>query len=243
MTGGFDFGTFSSADEDIVEFDGLNFSMLFDGSDVGVRRDLNAFDIIGPTTILMSFDRDVTVPDVGPIEDHDIVRFDATSLGENTTGTFSLYLDGSDVGLNTTKEDIDAITLLDDGRLIISTVSTVSVPGVSAVDEDLLAFIPTSLGADTAGSWELYFDGSEVELSSSGEDVDAAHVAPVDGKIYLSTNNVFAVPGLSGGDEDVFVCQPSALGSATACTYEPALYFTGADWGLADMDLDGLHVP
>ena len=242
MVGSHDFTSFTARDEDIVQFDGLNFSMLFDASDVGVTRDVNALHVIDATSILMSFDRSVTIPDVGTVDDFDIVRFDATSLGDNTAGTFSLYFDGSDVGLDTTKEDIDVITLLDDGRLIISTVSTVSVPGVDADDEDLLAFSPTSLGADTAGSWALHFDGSDVELDASGEDINAAHIGG-DGKIYLSTISTFAVTGLSGGDEDVFVCQPTALGDTTACTYEPDFYFTGAVWGLADLDLDGLYVP
>jgi hypothetical protein len=242
MAGGFDFGTFSAADEDIVEFDGLNFSMFLDFSDVGVTRDVNALHVLSPTSILLSFDRSVTVPDVGVVDDYDIVRFDATSTGANTAGTFSLYLDGSDVGFDTNREDIDAIAVLDDGTLILSTTSSASVPGVSAEDEDLLAFSPTSLGPNTAGSWQLHFDGSNVELDSSGEDVDAVHIA-VDGKIYLSAINVFAVTGLSGEDEDVFVCQPSSLGGTTACTYEPDLYFAGAIWGLVDTDLDGLYLP
>ena len=51
----------------------------------------------------------------------DVLRFDATSLGANTAGMFSMYLDGSDVGLDASADSIDALGLLPDGRLSIST--------------------------------------------------------------------------------------------------------------------------
>ena len=56
----------------------------------------------------------------------------------------------------------------------------------------------------------MYFDGSDVGLTAYGEDVDAAAVDAA-GKIYLSTSNNFAVTGVSGADEDVFVFTPTTL--------------------------------
>jgi hypothetical protein len=88
----------------------------------------------------------------------------------------------------------------------------------------------------------MYFDGSDVGLAeSSGEDIDAMDV--VDGKIYLSTLNGFSVSGVSGEDEDVFVCTPSSLGNTTSCSYASALYFDGSTWGLGGNDIDGLNLP
>ena len=233
----------SVADEDIVSFNGTTWTMLFDGSDVGVGSlDLDAFYIVNANTILMSFDKDATV---GPlaIDDAGILRFEATSLGPTTAGTLSVYLDGSDVGLDTNGEDIDAVAVLADGRILISTTGSVTVPGVSGVDEDILAFTPTSLGTDTSGTWQMYFDGSDVGLSTnSGEDVNGLDVAS-NGDIYLTTLDTFAVTGVSGENEDVFICTPTSLGSNTACTFVTTLYFDGSTWGLSANNIDAIDLP
>ncbi|MEZ4715666.1 MAG: hypothetical protein R2851_06205 [Caldilineaceae bacterium] len=50
-------------------------------------------------------------------------------LGQNTAGRFGLYFEGSDVGLAHDAEDIDALQLLPDGDLVISTIGTVFAGG------------------------------------------------------------------------------------------------------------------
>jgi hypothetical protein len=231
------------ANEDIVAFDGSAFSLYFDGSDVGLGSfTLDAFAVISPTEILMSFTSAGTVGGVA-MDDSDILTFTATSLGATTAGTFSMYFDGSDVGLSSDSEDVDAVELLASGRLLVSTTGSVSVPGVSSgADEDLLEFTPTSLGTSTAGSWTLYFDGSDVGLSSSSEDVDAVAVDG-SGKIHLSTTGAFAVSGVSGADEDVFVFTPTSLGSTTQGTFAPALFFDASNHGLGGNDVYAIDLP
>jgi len=235
-------GGVASADEDILKFDGTNWSLFFDGSDVGVASpDLFAFSLLDSDSILMSFSSAVTVNGISATP-QDVLRFDATSLGSTTAGTFSMYFDGSDVGFDTTSENIDSLSLLSDGRLLISTTGNPSVPGLTTgKDEDVLAFTQTSVGDVTSGSWSMYFDGSDVGLAdSSNEDVDALDVTS-NGNIYLSTLGDFAVGGLSGADEDVFVCVPTSIGDVTACNYSSALYFDGSTWGLAANDVDAFN--
>ena len=215
--------------------------MVFDGSDVGVASEIDAFHMLDADTILLSLASERSVANLGTVDESDIIRFDATSLGANTAGTFSRYFDGSDVGLTASGEDIDALSVLPDGRIVISTLGVVSVPGLSAVDEDLLVFTPTSLGATTAGSWALYFDGSDVGLTN-GEDIDGVDVI-ANGDIYLSAPSAFAVPSLSGANEDVFICKPTSLGNNTACTYVATLAFDGSAWGLGPDDVDGVDLP
>ena len=65
-----------------------------------------------------------------------VVKFTATSLGGSTSGSFELYLDGSDAGLTVAGEDVDAVKLMDDGRML-STRSSFTVAGVSGNDEDI----------------------------------------------------------------------------------------------------------
>ena len=229
----------SFADEDIVRFNGQNWSLYFDGSDVGVgSSDLFGFSIVDSDTILMAFTTTLAVNGLN-ITPQDVVQFDATSLGSVTAGTFSMYLNGADVGLDTANESLDSVTLLSDGRVLLSTTGSASVPGVTGADEDVLAFIPTTLGDVSSGSWAMYFDGSDVGLAdSSAEDIDALDV-DFNGKIYLSTLGDFAVNGVAGADEDVFICEPVSLGGVTACNYLPALYFDGSLWGLSANDVDG----
>lgn len=237
-------GAVSADNEDIVFFDGTGFALSFDGSDVGLAGlRIDAFSWIDATSLLLSFDTPGSFPGIaGTVDDSDLVRFDATSLGDVTAGSFSLYLDGSDVGLTTSGEDVDAVELLPGGHLLVSTISTVATTGAAGEDEDLLEFVPNTLGPVTSGSFSLYFDGSDVLLTASGEDVDGA-ARDASGKLYLSTLSNFAVSGISGADEDVCVFTPTSLGNATAGTYSPTLYFDGSAFGLAANDVFAIDVP
>ncbi|MCL7420197.1 MAG: Ig-like domain-containing protein [Methylobacter sp.] len=224
-------------DEDILAYDTANgtWSLYFDGSDVGLGAsgvEVDAFHIMPDGSILLSFAADgLAIPNVGTVDDSDIVRFIPTSLGTNTAGSFEWYFDGSDVELTASDEDVDAIGFAPDGRLLISTTGNPTVTGVSgANDEDMLAFTPTSLGEATSGTWALYFDGSDVELSqSSSEDVNGVAIDD-NGDIYLTTLGTFSVTGANGGGADIFQCSPSSTGSNTACNY--AFVWNGIGSGL-----------
>jgi hypothetical protein len=149
------------------------------------------------------------------------------------------------VGLSGSAENIDAVAVLSDGRLLISTTGAVSVSGASGQDEDLLAFTPTSLGATTAGSWSLYFDGSDVGLSTNdNEDINALDIQETGGlpSLFFSTLGAFSVTGVSGADEDIFAFTPSSLGGTTAGTFGPGLAFDGSTFGLGSFGIDGFHI-
>ena len=232
-------------DEDILAYNKTTgaWSMLWDGSDVGITADVIAYSVRPDNSILMSFASAITVSGLGTVDDSDIVRFVPTSLGTNTAGSFEFYFDGSDVGLSNSSEDIDAITFTADGKLVISTAGSYSVPGVSGADEDLLVFTASQLGQTTSGTWAMYFDGSDVGLSqSSSEDVNGAWLDVTTGKLYLTTVGAFSVTGVSGDGADIFICTPTSLGSNTACTYGPGLYWDGSANGFAGEIVDGFTI-
>ena len=233
---------FAFNDEDILAYNNGTgtWSLHFDGSDVGITSDINGFVFQTDGSILMTLNSGTTVPGVGAVDDSDIVRFMPTSLGPNTAGTFSFYFDGSDVGLTTNSEDIDAMTVAPDGRLVISTIGSFSVPGVSGADEDLIIFTATSLGTNTSGSWALYFDGSDVGLTNSTEDVYGAYLDS-NGDIYLSTNGAFSVSGLSGDGADIFICKNATIGTNTACS-SFVMYWDGSTKGFAGEIIDGFRI-
>ena len=230
-------------DEDIVAYDTSTgfWSMYFDGSDVGITGDVNAFAIMPDGTILLSLDAAATVSGLGTVDDSDIIRFAPTSLGANTAGTFTWYFDGSDVGLTTNNEDIDTIGIAPNGKLVISTVGSFGVTGASGNDEDLIEFTATSLGSTTSGTWSLYFDGSDVGLNdSSSEEINGAWIDSSNGDIYLTVLGAFSVPGVSGDGADIFICTPGLLGSTTSCTYSP--YWDGSANGFGGEIADGVRI-
>ncbi|MEM7772768.1 MAG: right-handed parallel beta-helix repeat-containing protein [Cyanobacteria bacterium P01_A01_bin.37] len=234
-------GNLNVDDEDIVFFDGNDVSIFFDGSNVLPRKaKINAFDIVDDTTILMSFSRAINIKGVGRVDDSDVVKFTASSLGKGTTqGRFKLHLDGSDLGLTERREDIDALTQMPDGSLLFSTRSNATLSnGLRSKGEDLLRFEPISLRRKTSGTVSRYMDGSDVNLTRRRENIDA--VSMQDDQLILSTRGNFRVPGLSGQNEDAFRFSPTSLGRATSGSFDELL-FDGSQAGFTG-NLSGFDI-
>ena len=78
------------------------------------------------------------------------------------TGVWSMAFDGSDVGWT---KGIGDFEFLPDGSLLLTTNLRFPV-GTGAArftleTQDIARFVPTSMGTTTAGSFALYFDGSD----------------------------------------------------------------------------------
>lgn len=155
--------------------------------------------------------------------DEDVLAFDTNS------SSWSMVIDGSDLGL--TVNDIDALHRLSDGSFLISLERAQSIGSLGTVDDaEIVRFIPTSLGDTTAGTFEKYFDGTDVGLLAGGEDVDGFGFAP-DGRPVVSTLSNFFV-GVSGDDKDLIVLDTPTLGDPTSGTW--LSYFDGSDVELTD---------
>ena len=234
-------GGVAYSSSDIVRYNrGTNvWSMYFD---VGVTVNLDAFAYAGSSAILMSFAEPTSLPGIGAIDDSDIVRFTPTTLGDNTTGTFQFYFDGSDVGLSTDDEDVNAVMPLAQGRFMLSTSGPFSLNNgaLTGTASDLLLFLPTQLGANTAGNWWFAFDGSDVGLDGIGENVEG--VTFFGGQLHLTTDGDFAVSNSSGDASDIFRCQPAGFGQNTNCAFTPGLYWDGSVRGLAGRVVDGFAI-
>jgi hypothetical protein len=208
---------------DIMAYNGLTgtWSMFFDGSDVGWTKGIGDFEMLPDGSLLLTTNTRFAVG-VGAarftLEVQDIARFVPTNLGPTTAGSFALYFDGSDVLLATTAERIDALARKPDGTLLISTFGNASVKNgtvtVSAVDEDLLAFQPTSLGSTTAGTWSLSngFDGSLL-TGMAAENVNGAWFDGATGDLYLTLSSAFNVGGVAGNQKQVLKVTPARVAS------------------------------
>lgn len=227
------------------------YALHFDGSDVALtttNEDVDAFTFLPDGSILISTLGAFSVPGAGATTitggGEDLLRFVPTSLGATTTGTWSMYFDGSDVNLTGTAENIDGVSVLADGRVIVSTTGAFTVTGATGLDEDLIAFTPTTLGASTTGTWALYFDGSDVGLDTTDdEDVRAFFIRETGSNptLFLTTLGNFAVTGATGANEDSVAFAPISLGSTTSGTFGPGLAFDGSLYGLSAFAIDGIY--
>ena len=225
--------------QDIVVRDGATgaWRMVFDGSDVGVNRPISAFARLAGGDLLLAFKSNQITP-AGTFTPWDVARFAPVALGSQTTGSFTWYVDGSDVGLTTSGEKIDALDALPGGRLLVSTAGTAAVPrgggSLRAQDEDLLAFMPGAFGAQTSGAWSLAFDGTAIP-GLSGEDVVAADMDPITGDLYVAIAGSFTVDGVRGNGKDILKLSPAGA----AYTVTP--FWRGAGDGLR-LNIGGLEL-
>ena len=141
-------------------------------------------------------------------------------------------------------EDIDAVAELSDGRLLISTTANVNVTGITekVQDRDLLAFTITTYGETTSGTWEYYFDGSDVEMGSGSEDINGVFAESDATTLHLSTRGKLNTTGFKARAEDLFVFAATGTGSTTTGTFNPTLMLDGSETGMNKLKVDALHI-
>jgi hypothetical protein len=209
-------------DADIYAWDGTSFYCFWDASAAGLPDNarIKAMVVNGTNDFYLTLAPALTLPGIPEtISNQDIVYY--------KDGTWSLAFDGSDVGLEDT-DGIDAFDLLPDGTVVVSLEGSARLPGGLRVDGEDLVQCTGTYGPDTACTWSIYFDGSDIRLRS---DVDGVRVR--NGDIYLSTSSAFSVGDVAGGPEDVFVCHGATTGADSACT-SYSLYFDGSTFGITN---------
>jgi len=153
--------------------------------------------------------------------DEDILAIDSV------TGSWSMYFDGSDVGLK--KHDVNAFHVLDNGDILMSFNKPFKAAGTIYDDSDIAYFAATSLGTNTAGSFSMYLDGSDVQLTKGGEDIDAIAIAP-NGDLVISTlGNAKVNPNIKVKDDDLLRLENGSFGDNTSGTWH--FHFDGSDVG------------
>lgn len=236
------------ADEDVLAYDPANnrWSVLIDGSDIGLAAtDIDGFEWRPDGTQLLSLNSPVTLPGIPLlVDDSDIVRFIPTRLGATTEGRFEFFFDGSDVGLTDDSEDIDAIGIRADGKLVISTEGAARVPGarseVAALDADLLLFGGERLGEATRGTWERLFEGAESDLGDhAGEGLRALWFPPNDAFVF-GTGGLFTASRPFGDGAELFRCTLFDQGEGLRCSASP--FFDGAAKGTRGESIDAFSV-
>ena len=238
-------------DEDVATYNPATgeWDIYFDGSDVGVSsNDLDALHVRPDGSLLMSFSGSMELQLDGSgddddgvyIDDSDILLFTFTSEpGAVTRGFFTIFFDGSDVGMTSSGEDINGLHEFEDGTLAVTTTGTAYVVGASNIkDEDVMLFTGTT-GTSTSGSFEWIFDGSDVGLSSSSEELDALFYE-WDDNLLFSTRGSFATPDDSGADEDIARFTGTTVNGSSIGTVSRTLDLS--DFGLSEEDVDAISM-
>jgi hypothetical protein len=243
---------FRYKNEDIVAF-ALNasdpnsgtFSIYFDGSECGLAEaNLDDFEILDGGKLIFTLRSKFTIEGLGEVDDSDVISYTSAS-GTESCGTFGYYARGAALGLTKGEEDIDALGLAEDGSLVVSTIGTANVMGSTgefkAKDQDLIKL------NKAAGTWSLYFDGSDVELTKGSEDIrsvwlDAFNTTEQIQNIYLTISGKFNVESNNedkGDKNDLEGCSLLQSGDTTKCFFHKLL--DGEEIG-AENQLDGLAV-
>jgi len=236
---------FRYKNEDIVAYTPATqeFALFFDGSACGLAdANLDDFAITDDGTLLFTLRSKFTIPGLGEVDDSDVVSYTA---GTADCGTFGIRLRGADVGLTKGAEDIDGLDLAADGSLLISTIGTAKVPSSDGElvikDRDLIKL------DEATGLWSLYFDGDDVGLTNSREDIRSVWEDPnLDAQnnrqLYLTLSGNFSVSSINeddGDKNDLEGCTLLQSGEETQCSFFKLL--DGETVGIENQ-LDGLAI-
>lgn len=153
-------GSLRYARGDVLAYDqaAAAWSLYFDASTHGLTKDMADFALLPDGDLLLVVKATANMPGAGSVQPQDVARFDTA------TQSFSLYLDGSDVGLTTQAERLDALAVDADGSLLLSTVGSATIGGFMARDQDLARFTPTQTGPHTVGVWAELLHGLSYDM-------------------------------------------------------------------------------
>ena len=212
-------GELTFDDDDLVTYDTDTevASLLFDGNAFfGCNEDIDGVTFLDEDSIVLSTTSSAHIGGLY-FKDEDMVRIDLTSA---TTGTASLYFDGSEHFDH--NEDVDAIAVLSNGNILLSTKNTATIGDTTFRKEDLVVF-------DTStGTASLFFDGSEFFDDGYGwhygeNNIDAVSVIDSD-SIVISTSKTAEIDDFVFNDEDLIRIDLSSPTEGLA-----SMYFDGSE--------------
>lgn len=147
-------------DADVVSYDGIAWSVVFDASAAGlpIAVDVDAVSVAPDGALLLSFDTSVEVDGV-VFADEDVARY--------AGGVFTMQFDGSAAGI-ASELDLGALHALPDGTLLFAFDAASAVAGVNFSAAGVLVHSPA------AGTWELAFSAADHPGWTNGVDALAA---------------------------------------------------------------------
>ena len=210
-------------------------SLVFDGSDVGLHVGIASFDALASGQLLMVLNSEQQLPGLAdPTSNRDIVLFTPTHLGDTTTGTWSLFLDGE----RFPSRQWDGLALDTDGSLLLSAPRGGGGPPLFGVrDEDIIRCRPSA--TDPSGviincTYEAYFDASLLGVGPGVnlQDFDLAGDRSI---VFVSAGQLGLPPNEPGEDLLRYAgpVPPQGPGGLS-------IYLKGATAGLSGVNIGGV---
>jgi len=209
-------GGVSFTPDDLVEYRPATGTgtILFDGATAfGANKKIDAVAVLADGHIVLSTAGDATLGGLA-FKKGDLVEYSPAS------DTARLFFDGAKIA----NKEIDAVSVLPDGHIVLSTKDTATLAGLTFNREDLAEYDPAT---DTA---TLFFDGSALGMT---RDIDAVHVLD-NGHLILSTTGDAILGGIAFSRGDLIDYDPA--------TDTAALYFSGVDAFGAPQDISAVNV-
>lgn len=211
--------TFDDDDLVVYDTDTKISELFFDGSAFfGHNEDIDGVAFLDDGSIVLSTKSSAQIGDIH-FNNEDIVQI--VNLTTPTTGTARLYFDGSDYFDK--NEDIDAVTVLSNGNILLSTKNKATIGGVTFHKNDLVEFNPFT------GNASMFFDGSDFFGDGDGwhhggqNNIDAVSVIDSD-TIVISTSKTARIGDFIFNDEDLILIDWSDSADVLV-----ELYFVGSE--------------
>ena len=202
-------------DGDLVDYDvAANSATLFFNENLfSWNENIDAVHVLMNGNILLSTKDDAYLGGLS-FRDGDIISY-------NPVSNISTLFFSEDLFRH--NEDIDALYVRDDGRIILSTEGNASLGGISFKGGDLIEYNPST---DTAS---IFFSG---DLFGHKENIDAFSIAD-DGDYLISTADSASLGGINFSDGDIIKYNP--------LTNSASIYFSQSLLHCNDEDIDAIH--
>ena len=173
------------------------------------------------------------------VQDEDVFVFRPLTVGDYSSGTFFMLIDGSDLGLG----DVKGLSLVEWDTLVGDQIVKAGSFLISDQSTDIHLFEPTSMGTVTSGSLTQFIDGSDIGISYEWYGIHLISVPTHLGDVTLQPGQILGVLKTYDNDvgnnhladvntQDIFLLDLTQVGSSTAG--DATLFFDGSDVSLTD---------
>ncbi len=142
------------------------FEFYFDGSDVGIKKNIDALALDINGNLILSTNRKNKLVNTNgqkfAVHKQDLVKFIGTT-GLDTVGSFEPFFDGSKAGLNRNREDVNGVDI-DGSYLYLATKGNFTVRDIKGRNDDILRCDLLSLPIERCDNPEIVFTAADLGL-------------------------------------------------------------------------------
>lgn len=229
---------------DILVYTSLDdtWRMSFRAADYGLRGNLAAFDREGEyqTNLYLTYATAQNVPGVGPITPHDVLQYIPGNPDWGTDPEWHLVFDGSQVGLTTAAERLDALTVEGEYSGHVVHLSTTGRAQLALgggqwhiANNDVITY----------RSWVNWLGNLRGLLSGPANGFGKANVVGLDANsdtIYLAFDRNLTLGGVPIGRGDIVACGRPSIWETTCESF--IKIFDASDAGVGGFRIDGIDV-